>query len=58
MSVDDQEYHIKQRIAKWLKTQPRIYGDYYGGTEDEDIEDLMLRFYRQLAVWEAERQSA
>jgi hypothetical protein len=33
-------------------------GDYNRNVNRDDLEELLLKFYRQLAVWEAERQSA
>lgn len=55
----DPEHNIKLRIHNWLMNEdPHIYGDYNGNVNSDDLEELLLKFHRQLAVWEAERQSA
>jgi hypothetical protein len=51
MSVEDTEHDIKHRIAKWLFEQLDA------GEDLGDTPKVLLRFYNQIAVWEAERQS-
>jgi len=55
--MDDQDFHSKQRIKKWIEENCKdLYGDYSGEVDRDDIADLLLEFEKFLEQCEAERQ--